>query len=150
MGFVILCPTCPVMFTRKEEDAIPIRLIVYIDYCAAYNLLSLLLQEKQSRNNVLTSYSIQGLLSRWYLAARLHKDKDFNITMDQSICIKSIICSDNIPGSSTLCIINESNTLHGCILPTSFMITSKDILATMTEDFSQMQEAYVQLEVVLV
>jgi hypothetical protein len=73
---------------------------------------------------------LQGL-AHWYLAATIHKDNDFNVTMDQSRYAKSTFLE--AAG------IKNSNIPHDIILPINHVLTSK-YLTTTPEESSEMQE----------
>jgi hypothetical protein len=77
---------------------------------------------------------LQGLV-QWYLAARIHNDKDFNVTMDQSRYSKSIVTRYLEDAG-----VKKSNLPHGIILPMSIILTSNDLAET-AEESSKLQES---------
>lgn len=75
-------------------------------------------------------------MAHWYLAARIHQDKDFNVTLDQSSYAKSIVTRFLEPAG-----VKKNDIPHGRILPPTFILISKDMTETAHES-SKMQEDY--------
>jgi hypothetical protein len=77
------------MFTRKEDDDTLTRLIVYIDDCMYFSTSD---TAKEVPKQLVDRFNVElQRLTHWYLAARIHQDKDFNVTMDQSRYAKSTV-----------------------------------------------------------
>jgi tRNA(His) 5'-end guanylyltransferase len=114
VGFTI-CPIFPVMFTRKEEDNTPTRIIVYIDGCLYFSTSDTARDKFQKQVVDRLNVKLQGL-AYWYLSDRTYQDKEFNVTMDQSRYAKSILTKCLEAGG-----MKKSKMPHISILRTNFV-----------------------------
>jgi hypothetical protein len=107
-------PTYPVLFTRIEVHVTLIILVVYIDACLNFSTSDASGEMYQKQLIDRFNVELQGL-AHLCLVARIHQDKDFNVTMDQSIYANSIVIRYLEAAG-----VKKSNMPHGSTPPLVF------------------------------
>ena len=124
---LIECPTCLVLFCRKEKDGSMLWVIIYIDDFLYFGTTEITQKKFESEFGTRFSVEFQGL-AHWYLAARISQDANYNITIDQSRYAKSIAQQYITPAG-----VKKSDKEISSVLPMSFVPTKTDCAETIKE-----------------
>ena len=84
------CPTCLVLFSRKEKDGSELWIILYVDDFLYFGTNEFTRQKFEAEFGSKFNIEFQGH-AHWYLASRITQDLNSNITIDQSRYAKSIV-----------------------------------------------------------
>ena len=129
------CPTCLVLFNRKDKDGSELWIIIYIDDFLYFGTTEKTRKQFEAQFGTRFNIEFQGL-AHWYLASRISQDKDFNITLDQSRYSKSIVKRYLMPAG-----IKKIDRAVNTILPSDFVPTKNDCAETV-ELSKEMQKEY--------